>query len=126
MKIVVMICRILLGLVFLVFGLNGFLHFLKAPMPPGMAGQFIGALFLSHYLHVVSAIQLISGALLLVNWYVPFALTILAPVIFNILLYHICLFPFGMGPGIVSAILWIILFIWYRKYFSGIFVQRTS
>ena len=55
-----------------------------------------------------------------------FALTILAPVIFNILLYHICLFPFGMGPGIVSAILWIILFIWYRKYFSGIFVQRAS
>jgi putative oxidoreductase len=128
MKIVVIIARILLGLIFLFFGLNGFLHFpfLNAPLPPGLAGQFVGAMAQSHYDLVVSGIQVISGVLLLVNRYVPFALTILGPVIVNILLFHICLLPIGMAPGIVSAILWIILFIRYREYFSGIFVQRAQ
>jgi len=71
MKILVLISRFLLGLVFVVFGLNGFLHFIPAQMPPGLAGQFAGAMHQSHYDLVVSAIQVIGGVLLLVNRYLP-------------------------------------------------------
>ena len=126
MKIVVVIARVLLGAIFVFFGLNTFLRFLPAQLPPGLAGQFAGAMFQSHYLHVVSAIQVIGGALLLVNRYVPFALTILGPVIINILLFHFLMLPAGWPPGVLTAILWIVLFIHYRQYFSGIFVQRAS
>ena len=126
MKIVVIIARTLLGIVFLFFGLNGFLHFIPAQMPPGLAGQFAGAMAQSHYDLVVSGIQVIGGVLLLVNRFVPFALTILGPVIVNILLFHFLLFPVGWQPGVVCALLWIFLFIRYRQYFSGIFVQRAG
>ena len=126
MKILVTIVRILLGVIFVAFGLNAFLHFLPKPMPPGIAGQFVGAMFQSHYILFVSTIELICGALLLVNRYVPFALTILAPIIVNIIMFLLLLPPVGWQPGVLAAILWIMLFIHYRKYFSGIFVQRTS
>jgi hypothetical protein len=79
MKIVVLIVKLLLGLVFFVFGLNAFLQFLKGPMPRGLAGQFLQALFQSHYVLAIGAVQAVGGALLL--------LTILGPVIVNILLY---------------------------------------
>ena len=72
MKIVILIARLLLGLIFVVFGLNGFLNFLSmGPMPTGLAGQFVGALILSHYFWVVAALQIIGGVLLLVNRFVP-------------------------------------------------------
>lgn len=77
MKIVVLISRLLLGLVFVVFGLKGFLNFLSmGPMPTGLAGQFIAALFLSHYFWVVAALQIVGGLLLLVNRFVPLALVL--------------------------------------------------
>ena len=77
MKIVILIARLLLGLTFVVLGLNGFLNFLSmGPMPTGLAGQFISALILSHYFWVVAALQLAGGALLLVNRYVPLALVL--------------------------------------------------
>jgi len=128
MKIAALIARIVLGIVFLFFGLNGFLHFpfLNTPLPPGLAGQFLAALTQSHYGLVVSGIQVISSVLLLVNRYVPFAMTILAPVIVNILLFHLFLLPQGLAIAFVVVLLWIILFIRYREYFSGIFVQRAS
>ncbi|MBV8114665.1 MAG: hypothetical protein JO300_07985 [Silvibacterium sp.] len=125
MKIAALIARILVAIVFLFFGLNGFLHFLPGQLPPGLAGQFVGAMSQSHYDFFVSGIQVIGGALLLINRYVPFALTILGPVIINILLFHLLLFPIGWQPGVVCAILWIILFIHYRQYFSGLFVQKA-
>ncbi|MEP6911880.1 MAG: hypothetical protein ABI923_03950 [bacterium] len=111
MKIVTLIARLLLGLVFLVFGLNGFLNFLSmGPMPTGLAGQFIGALFVSHYLWVIAALQVVGGALLLVNRYVPLALVLLGPVIVNILLYHLFLNPSGAPLAIVVTVLWVIVF----------------
>jgi len=125
MKILTTIARILLGLGFVVFGLNGFLNFLKGPMPTGLAGQFVGALAQSHYFWVVAALQLVGGALLLVNRFVPLALVLLGPVIVNILLFHLFLLPAGIGPGIVVTILWFIVFYRDRQYFSGLFVQRT-
>src|SRR5213075_3043351 len=98
MKIVFLIARLLLGLVFLVFGLNGFLNFLSmGPMPTGLAGQFIGALFLSHYYWVVAALQIAGGLLLLANRFVPLALVLLGPVIVNIILYHLFLNPAGIA-----------------------------
>jgi uncharacterized membrane protein YphA (DoxX/SURF4 family) len=97
MKIVVLIVRLLLGLVFFVFGLNAFLQFFKGPVPGGLAGQFLQALFQSHYVLAIGAVEAIGGALLLINRYVPLALTILGPVIVNILLYHLLLNHAGIG-----------------------------
>ncbi|MDX6532111.1 MAG: putative oxidoreductase [Blastocatellia bacterium] len=126
MKILTMIARLLLGLIFVVFGLNGFLNFLSmGPMPSGLAGQFVGALALSHYFWVVAALQIAGGALLLVNRFVPLGLVLLGPVIVNIILYHVFLNPTGIAPAIVATILWLIVFYERRQYFSGIFVQRT-
>ena len=79
MKSLTHIGRSLLGLIFLVFGLNGFFHFIPMPPPSGVAGQFLGSMFATKYLLFVFVIQLIGGVLLLINRYVPLALTILAP-----------------------------------------------
>ena len=125
MKILTLVARILLGLVFVVFGLNGFLHFLPAPPPPGVAGQFVGALAATHYIHFIFAIQLITGILFLINRYVPLALTLIAPVIVNILLFHGFMAPAGIGPGAFVTICWIILFVRHRGAFKGIFQARS-
>ena len=94
-------------------------------MPTGLAGQFVGALVLSHYFWVVAGLQVIGGALLLVNRFVPLALVLLGPVIVNVLLYHLFLNPAGIGLAIVVTILWFVVFYGSRQYFSGIFAQRT-
>ena len=126
MKIVLLIARLLLGLTFVVFGLNGFLNFLSmGPMPSGLPGQFIGALFQSHYYYVVAGLQVIGGVLLLANRFVPLALVLLGPIIVNILLYHVFLNPAGIALAIFVTILWLIVFYGHRQYFSGIFVQRA-
>ena len=125
MRIVALIARLMLGLIFLVFGLNGFLQFLNMPMPTGLAGQFMGALFLSHYLWVIAGLQVIGGVLLLVGRFVPLALVLLGPVIVNILLYHFLLNPAGIGLALVVTVLWFIVFYAHRQYFSGIFVQKA-
>jgi uncharacterized membrane protein YphA (DoxX/SURF4 family) len=126
MKIVTLIARILLGLVFLVFGLNGFLNFLNTgPAPTGLAGQFLGALILSHYYWVVAALQIAGGALLLVNRFVPLALVLTGPIIVNIICFHVFMNPSGAPPAAVATILWLILFYRNRQHFSGIFVQRA-
>lgn len=126
MKIVILIARLLLGLTFVVFGLNGFLNFLSmGPMPTGLAGQFIGALVLSHYFWVVAGLQVVGGALLLANRFVPLALTLLGPVIVNIILYHVFLNLTGIGLAIVVVILWLIVLYAHRQHFKGIFAQRS-
>jgi uncharacterized membrane protein YphA (DoxX/SURF4 family) len=126
MRILALIARLLLGLIFVVFGLNGFLNFMSmGPMPTGLAGQFIGALFISHYYWVVAGLQVVGGVLLLVNRFVPLALVLLGPVIVNIVLYHLFLNISGVGLAAVVVILWFIVFYAHRQNFSGIFVQRT-
>jgi uncharacterized membrane protein YphA (DoxX/SURF4 family) len=126
MKIVTLVARFLLGLMFLVLGLNGFLGFLNmGPPPTGLAGQFMGALFVSHYYWVVAGLQVIGGALLLVNRFVPLALVLLGPVIVNILCYHVFLNHSGAGFAAVVTILWFVVFYAKRQYFSGIFAQRA-
>jgi len=126
MKIVNLVARLLLGLIVVVFGLNGFLNFLNmGPLPSGFAGQFIIALAASHYLWVIAGLQVVGGVLLLVNRFVPLAIVLLGPVIVNILLYHVFLNRSGAQLAILGTILWFIVFYGHRQYFSGIFVQRT-
>jgi len=126
MKIVVLISRLLLGLVFVVFGLNGFLNFLNmGPMPSGLAGQFVMALALSHYFWAVAALQVAGGVLLLVNRFVPLGLVLLGPVIVNIILYHVFLNPAGIALPLIAAVLWLIVFYANRQHFAGIFVQQS-
>ena len=126
MKIGTLIARILLGLIFLVFGSNPFLHFLPAILPSGLAGQFLTVLIQSHYVLFIGAVQVAGGALLLVNRYVPLALALLGPVIVNILLYHLLLDHAGAALAIMVAIFWGVLVFHHRQYFSSLFVQRTS
>lgn len=127
MKIVVVAARIFLGLMFFVFGLDTFLHFIPATPPTeGFAGAFIGALIHSHYVFFVGAVQLIAGALLLSNRFLPLALALLAPVIANILAYHIAMQPSGLPPGIFAAVLWAFLAWKLRAYFAPLFVQKAE
>jgi len=118
------IARYLAGAIFFVMGLNGFLHFIPFPPPQGVAGQFIGALYVSHYLWVIFAFQLIAGVLLLVNRYVPLAVALLAPVIFNILTFHVLMAPSGLPLALFVAVLWVLIFIDVRPAFSGLFQSR--
>ncbi len=121
MKIVVTMARVLVGLVFVVFGLNIFLQFLHQPPPPiGPAGDFVKALFVSHYLYAVGALQIIGGALLLAGRFVPLGLTLLGPVIVNILLFHILLNPSGLPIAIVVAVLTLIVLWHHRAAFAGL------
>jgi hypothetical protein len=90
--------RVFLGLVFTVFGLNGFLHFLPAPPAPPAALAFLGGLVGSGYMFpLIKGTEVVAGLLLLGNRFVPLALTLLAPVIVNIVLFHAVLAPAGLG-----------------------------
>ena len=126
MNIAALIARMLLGLVFFVFGLNGFFNFIPGSLPSGPAGQFMSLLAQSHYDLVVSALQLVGGVLLLVNRYVPLALVLLGPVIVNIVLFHLLMYPDGLPVAAAVAIVWGIVALRHRRYFSGIFVRRAS
>ena len=127
MKIASTIARYLLGLIFLVFGLNGFLHFIPMPPPKGLAAQqFGGAIFASHYWVVIFGIQVIGAVLLLVNRFVPLALVLLGPMIFNIFFFHALMAPEGIPLAVVVVVLWAILAVRYKQYLAGIFVQNPA
>ncbi len=125
MRIVFIVSRYLLGLIFFVFGLNGFLHFIPMRPPTGTAGTFLGALSSPPYLAVIMAFQLIAGLLLLAGQFVPLGLAILAPIILNILLFHLSLAPSGIPLALVTAILWMLTYVSYRANFAGLFANRT-
>jgi putative oxidoreductase len=126
MKTLTLISRVLLGLLFLVFGLNGFLHFIPAPTPTGLAGQFIGALFVSHYLAVVFGLELVAGLLLLANRFVVLALAILAPLLVNIVLFHATMAPEGLPMALVAVALWAVLFTRERAAFSALWRAKGA
>ena len=126
MRIVPVMARLLLGVIFFVFGLNGFMGFI--PMPPltGTAGAFIGALFSSHYLYLVSGVQLIAGVLLLLNRFVPLALAMLAPMLANIIAYHVTMQMEGWPLAVFTIILWAIVVWRYRAHFASLFVHNAG
>jgi putative oxidoreductase len=125
MKIVTLVARILLGLIFFVFGLNGFLHFIHQPPPTGLALQYFTVMSASHIMAVVFLLQVIGGALLLVNRFVPIALVLLGPVIVKSLMFHITMEPAGLPPGLVAFVLWLIVFYSVRSVFAGIFAMQV-
>lgn len=92
---------------------------------PGLAGTFLSALVASHFVYFVSGVQVIAGALLLVNQFVPLALALLAPVLYNILAFHITMEPSGLLPGLICSALWLILVWRLRDYFVPMFVQKA-
>jgi uncharacterized membrane protein YphA (DoxX/SURF4 family) len=125
MRIAALVARYLLALMFLVFGFNGFFHFIHMPMPTGLAGQFMGAVFGSHLYVVVFLLQIAAGFLFLIGRYVPLALVLLGPVLFNILSYHLFMDPQGIGPGLFATVLWFLVFYSVRANFAGIFAAKA-
>ena len=121
MKTVSPIARYPAGVIFLALGLNGFLHFIPPRQPEGIAGQFMGALYASHYLWVIFAFQLIAAVLLLANRYVPLAVAMLAPVLVNILSFHVLMAPSGLPLALFVAVLWAVVFFDVRSAFAGLF-----
>src|ERR1700740_120885 len=125
-KTVSTIARYLAGVIFLVFGLNGFLNFIPLPPPGGIAGQFMGALYASHYLWMIFAFQVVAAVLLLANRYVPLAVAGLAPVIVNILFFHALMAPTGLPLALFVALLWAVIFVDVRPAFAGLFQSRSQ
>jgi len=121
-KIAATIARYLLGIIFLVFGSNMFLHFIPTPpMPPGPMADFSSALNTSHYILALGFFQVAPAILLLINRYVPLALTVLAGMIINIDLTHITMAPSGLPMAAVVSLLWLLVFLRVRSNFAGIF-----
>jgi uncharacterized membrane protein YphA (DoxX/SURF4 family) len=118
--------RILLGLVFFVFGLNGFLHFLPQPPMPAAAGAFVGGLASAGYFFpLLKGTEVVAGILLLSNRFVPLALTVLAPIVVNIVAFHVLLAP---SPGMVALLLGAEIYLaWvYRGAFRSVLAARTA
>jgi putative oxidoreductase len=127
MKIVVLVARLLLGLMFFVFGLNGLLHFMPMPPVPGDAGIWAGIMMQHHWMTFVSVIQVIAGLLLLVNRFVPLALTLLAPELVNILLFHLLLTGgAGIAGGVVCTVLELFLLFVYRRNFFPLLAMNPE
>jgi putative oxidoreductase len=118
------IARFVLGLVFVVFGLNGFLNFMPMGPVPALAGQFAAALIQSHYMVVVLTLEIVSGLLLVTNSYSLLATTFIAPVIVNILLFHIFMAPAGLPLAALVAALWVVSAYPYRALLSPLFQRR--
>ena len=126
MKIVSTIARYLLGLMFAVFGSNGFFHFIPQPPPTdALVVQFFTAVSTSHFADFFFAVQLIGGLLLISGFFVPLALTLLAAELYNILAFHLTLSP-GIAPGLVACVLWVLVFWQYRESFTGILAARPA
>ncbi len=119
------VARIFLGLVFTVFGLNGFLGFLPTPEMPAAAGGFIGALVATGYMFpLIKGTEVAAGLLLLGNRFVPLALTLLAPITVNILLFHVVLAPaIGMPLLLIAAQLGLAYA--HRDAFRGMLKAKT-
>lgn len=126
MKIIVLVCRILLGMMFFIFGLNNVLHFLKMPPPSGDALTWIGIMGAHHWMNFVGVVMVVAGLLLLVNRFVPLALTLLAPIILNILLYHALLWPHGAAPAIIALVLELALIAFYFRSFLPLLAMNPE
>ena len=127
MKIVSIISRYLLGLMFTVFGLNGFLNFIHQPPPTNpVALQFFGAVIASHFAAFFFAMQVVGGLLLLSGFFLPLALTLIAAELYNILAFHLTMAPASIAPALVACVLWILVFLQYRESFKGIFSAKPA
>jgi putative oxidoreductase len=127
MKSVSIIARYLLGLLFTVFGLNGFLNFIHQPPPTNpLAIQFFVAISTSHFAVFFFAVQVIGGLLLLSGFFVPLALTLLAAELYNILAFHLTLAPASIAPALVASVLWVLIFLQYRTNFKYVLAAKPA
>ncbi len=131
MKVLAIICQVLLGLMFVVFGLNGFLHFIpmnaQPPAPDSLAGKFMASMMGSGWMHVVSGFEVLGGLLVLIGVTAPMGLVVLGPIIFNALLFHLLMAGgHGIGPAAAAAVLELVLIYAYRAYFAGIFTVSAK
>jgi putative oxidoreductase len=127
MKSTSMVARYLLGLMFTVFGLNGFLNFIHQPLPANpLAIRFLVSVSESHFAAFFFAIQLLGGLLLLSGYFVPLALTVLAAELYNILAFHLTLAPSTIAPALVASVLWVLVFLQYRESFNSIFTAKPA
>src|SRR5271168_2125127 len=127
MKTASVIARYLLGLIFIVFGLNGFLNFIHQPPPSNpLALQFFIAVSASHFAAFFFAMQVIGGLLLLSGFFVPLALTVLAAELYNILAFHLTLAPASIPPALVASVLWILVFLQYRASFKDVLAVKPA
>ena len=127
MKIASIFARYLLGLMFTVFGLNGFLNFIHQPPPANpLALQFLVTVSESHFAAFFFAVQVLGGLLLLSGYFVPLALTLLAAVLYNILAFHLTLAPASIPPALLACVLWVLVFLQYRESFRGIFSAKPA
>jgi putative oxidoreductase len=123
----VIIARILLGLIFVVFGLNFFFHFIKSPPHVGLAGNFVGGLYQSGYFfQMLKVMESLSGLLLLIGWFTPLVLVVLFPISLNILLFHAFLEPAGIPLGVIIIVLHLFLAWSYRNYYKPLFTFHPS
>ncbi len=122
----VLVARILLGAMFLFFGMNNILHFMRMPPMTGDAGVYMNVLVVHHMMNFVALLQIVGGLLLLVGRFVPIGLVLLGPIIVNILLFHLMLAPSGVAGGVVAAVLELFLLVAYRRSFRGLFDPAPS
>ena len=128
MKIVTIIVRTLLGLAFVFFGINGIYPLMEMPSPPPdtAVGHFLAAVGPTGFMKVISVLQLLGGLSLLLNVLPVLGLTILCPIIFNILLFHCTIAPENFAPGIAVAVLALILVASYWNHYRPIFQQPAK
>jgi len=122
MKIVATIARYLMGLIFVVFGLDKFLHFFPQPaLPPGLAGEFTHVFLVTKYAMLVGAFEVVGGLFLLANRFVPLALAFLAPVIVNILFVNATMTPQAIPVSALVTICWLLVYFRVRVAFQPLF-----
>ncbi len=128
MKIAVTIARILLGLIYFVFGLNFFLHFIPQPPPPaGKVAAFeMGLMGSGYFFQYMKVIEILSGLFLLLNRYTPLFTLIIFPVTLNIFLFHAFLVPSGVAMGLVILLINLFLAYAYRQYYASVFVSKPT
>lgn len=129
MKYLYLICRILLGLMFVVFGANAMHSFMPAPPPPpgSPTAQFMAIMGPTGWMGHVGFFQVLGGLLVLIGGTAPLGLCILGPILVNILIFHTLLMGgHGIAPGLVATVLEIILIYAYRANFAGIFTYKAK
>jgi len=126
-RIATIVARLMLAALFIAAGLSGFLLFHNPPpAPPGLAAAFQHVFFRSGWVLFVDGMEVVVGALLLANRYVPLALTILAGILFNIYVFHITMQPAGLPAPIIVTALWLLVAWPLRTHFAPLIVARTS
>jgi putative oxidoreductase len=126
MKVIVLIARILLGLVFVVFGFNKIVPFMPATIPPGDAGAMMGLMVAHKWLTFYGCVETAGGLMLLTGRFVPLGLTLLAGMITNIMLFNITLFPSAVPMGVAVGVFEAFLVWAYRSSFAGIFAAKAQ